>query len=48
MLPNLTGVNSPFDILDIDESSSPEEIKKRYKQLSLGAQLIHTHQIAMC
>ncbi|KAJ6513138.1 DnaJ domain-containing protein [Mycena sanguinolenta] len=29
---------NPFDILDIDESSTPEEIKKRYKQLSL---LIH-------
>ncbi|KAF7374799.1 J domain-containing protein spf31 [Mycena sanguinolenta] len=26
---------NPFDILDIDESSTPEEIKKRYKQLSL-------------
>ncbi|KAJ7928922.1 hypothetical protein B0H13DRAFT_2544862 [Mycena leptocephala] len=26
---------NPFDILDIDESSTSEEIKKRYKQLSL-------------
>ncbi|KAJ7475946.1 DnaJ domain-containing protein [Mycena latifolia] len=26
---------NPYDILDIDESSTPEEIKKRYKQLSL-------------
>ncbi|KAJ7678923.1 DnaJ domain-containing protein [Mycena polygramma] len=26
---------NPFDILDIDESSTAEEIKKRYKQLSL-------------
>ncbi|KAG8800227.1 hypothetical protein FRC16_003365 [Serendipita sp. 398] len=29
---------NPYDILDIDPSASPEEIKKRYKQLSL---LIH-------
>nr|GAT55277.1 predicted protein [Mycena chlorophos] len=26
---------NPYDILDIDESATPEEIKKRYKQLSL-------------
>ncbi|CAK5268469.1 unnamed protein product [Mycena citricolor] len=26
---------NPYDILDIDESSTTEEIKKRYKQLSL-------------
>jgi len=26
---------NPYDILDIDESSTAEEIKKRYKQLSL-------------
>ncbi|KAJ7067051.1 DnaJ-domain-containing protein [Mycena amicta] len=26
---------NPYDILDIDESSTPEEAKKRYKQLSL-------------
>ncbi|KAK7033218.1 DnaJ domain-containing protein [Favolaschia claudopus] len=26
---------NPFDILDVDESATPEEIKKRYKQLSL-------------
>ncbi|KAF7327642.1 J domain-containing protein [Mycena kentingensis (nom. inval.)] len=26
---------NPYDIIDIDESCTPEEIKKRYKQLSL-------------
>ncbi|KAF7312423.1 J domain-containing protein [Mycena indigotica] len=26
---------NPYDVLDIDESSTPEELKKRYKQLSL-------------
>ncbi|RDB26423.1 J domain-containing protein spf31 [Hypsizygus marmoreus] len=26
---------NPYDILDIDESSTPEEIKRRYRQLSL-------------
>lgn len=34
-------LDSPYDILDIDESSSAEAIKKRYKQLSLSASIAH-------
>lgn len=30
---------SPYDILDIDEGATPEEIKKKYRQISLCAYL---------
>jgi DnaJ family protein C protein 8 len=28
---------SPYDVLDVDETATPEEIKKKYRQTSLCA-----------
>jgi DnaJ homolog subfamily C member 8 len=35
------GFHSPYDILDIEYSSTQEEIKRRYRQLSLGTYHIY-------
>lgn len=34
-------VDSPYDMLDIEETATAEEIKKKYRQISLCASFYH-------
>jgi DnaJ family protein C protein 8 len=39
---------SPYDILDLEPSATAEEIKKRYRQLSLCEQPFSTRNVELC
>lgn len=39
---NFCYFSSPYDIIDVDENATPEEIKKKYKQTSLCTRLAST------